>query len=76
MRIPFFLAAGLCAVAVAAPAAFADHTFDKIPNHPSYSEHVAPILAEHCAACHMPGGEGATASGFSIESHAAVMKGT
>ena len=42
----------------------------------SFKQDVLPILTEHCLSCHKPGGEGYTASGFSVESYEAVMKGT
>ncbi|MCR4300352.1 MAG: hypothetical protein NUV51_01955 [Sulfuricaulis sp.] len=42
----------------------------------SFKQEVLPILTENCHSCHKPGGEGYTASGFSVESYEAVMKGT
>lgn len=42
----------------------------------SYVEDVQPVLAEHCLECHQPGAEGYVKSGFGVESHAALMKGT
>lgn len=42
----------------------------------SFKQDVSPILGEHCLSCHKTGGEGFTASGFSVESYEAVMKGT
>ncbi|WP_135077753.1 c-type cytochrome domain-containing protein [Terasakiella sp. SH-1] len=47
-----------------------------IPTHPSFSKDVMPILEKNCKKCHMAGGEGFVASGFSMESHEAIMKGT
>ncbi len=41
-----------------------------------FSRDVKPILKEHCAGCHSASGKGAVASGFSVESYEAVMKGT
>lgn len=42
----------------------------------SFKQDVLPILTENCLSCHKPGGEGYTASGFSVETYDAVMKGT
>lgn len=42
----------------------------------SYHQDIQPILQQHCAQCHSKGGVGYAASGFSVESYAAVMKGT
>ena len=42
----------------------------------SFKEDVLPIFQVHCAACHAPGGEGATASGLVLTTYADVMKGT
>lgn len=42
----------------------------------SFAQDVKPILNEHCIECHQAGGAGFTASGFSMESYDAVMKGT
>ena len=42
----------------------------------SYSADVAPVLAENCLSCHQPGAAGYEASGFGVESYAALMKGT
>jgi len=42
----------------------------------SFKQDVLPILTENCLSCHKPGAEGYTASGFSVESHEVVMKGT
>ena len=42
----------------------------------SFKQDVAPILQKNCLSCHSPGGEGYTASGFSVESYESVMKGT
>lgn len=42
----------------------------------SFGQEVKPILDRYCIDCHMPGGEGTEASGFSIASYADVMKGT
>ena len=42
----------------------------------SFKQDVLPILTENCLSCHKPGGEGYTASGFSVETYDAVMEGT
>jgi hypothetical protein len=43
---------------------------------PGYTADVRPILDKYCAECHMPNKEGATKSGFQIDSYASIMKGT
>jgi mono/diheme cytochrome c family protein len=42
----------------------------------SFSRTVYPILQSHCGSCHLPGGEGYAASGFSVETYDTLMKGT
>ncbi len=44
----------------------------------SFASDVFPILERHCLECHQPqaGQSGFEASGFSMESYAALMKGT
>ena len=42
----------------------------------SFSQDVRPILDQHCIACHVAGGAGHEASGFSMESYEDLMKGT
>ena len=42
----------------------------------SFSQQVMPILEAKCLACHAEGAAGYEASGFSVESHEQVMKGT
>ena len=42
----------------------------------SYSQDVFPIVWEHCAECHSGGGEGESASGFSVATYEDLMKGT
>lgn len=44
----------------------------------SYSAEVMPIIERHCLGCHRPeaGQAGYEASGFSMDSYEAVMKGT
>jgi len=42
----------------------------------SFKMAVAPILKQHCSECHLAGGKGFEASGFSVESYDSIMKGT
>ncbi len=42
----------------------------------SFSQQVKPILDKHCLPCHVEGGSGYAASGFSITDYASVAKGT
>jgi len=42
----------------------------------TYAKDVKPILDQYCGECHMPGGPGAEASGFKVDTYANVMKGT
>jgi uncharacterized membrane protein len=42
----------------------------------SYQKDVAPILAQHCASCHVPGQPGYMASGFDLQGYDSLMKGT
>ncbi|NJD31442.1 MAG: hypothetical protein FIB04_06105 [Gammaproteobacteria bacterium] len=42
----------------------------------SYQKDVAPILAKHCASCHVPGQPGYVASGFDLQGYDSLMKGT
>lgn len=42
----------------------------------SYKKDIQPILAAKCQSCHQPGGQGYEASGLSLESYDALMKGT
>lgn len=42
----------------------------------SYKSSIKPILDKHCAECHMPGGAGAEATLFLVDSYDNVMKGT
>lgn len=42
----------------------------------SFYSDVQPIFEKHCIDCHDGGGEGVTASGFSVRSYDSVMKGT
>lgn len=44
--------------------------------HPSFSKDVHPVLKQHCAECHTAGGDGATKSGFQVDSYETIMKGT
>lgn len=42
----------------------------------SYSQDVRPILEKNCLECHVEGGSGYEASGFSMASYEDLMKGT
>lgn len=42
----------------------------------SYQQDVAPILEYYCKECHVPGQDGASKSGFIVDSYEALMKGT
>ena len=42
----------------------------------SYQKDVAPLLAKHCASCHMPGQAGYVVSGFELKDYQSLMKGT
>lgn len=42
----------------------------------SFSQDVKPIIDQNCLSCHLKGGEGFEASGFSMESYEDLMKGT
>lgn len=42
----------------------------------SFSQDVQPILEKNCLSCHQAGGSGYVVSGFSMVSHADLMKGT
>ncbi len=42
----------------------------------SFSKDVRPVLDQNCMMCHQTGGEGEQASGFGMETYAALMKGT
>ncbi|WP_242471020.1 c-type cytochrome domain-containing protein [Thiocystis violacea] len=46
------------------------------PSNVSFKQDVLPIISKHCVECHLPGGAGHEASGFLVESHASLMKGT
>ena len=45
------------------------------PHDVSFSADVQPILQKRCVECHVPGGPGYNASGFDMNSYAALMKG-
>jgi hypothetical protein len=42
----------------------------------SFSADVKPVLDRYCAECHLEGGKGSQESGFRVDSHELVMKGT
>jgi hypothetical protein len=47
---------------------------DKAPDV-SFKTDVKPVLEHYCAECHMPGGEGTDASGFSVDGYSSIMAG-
>lgn len=42
----------------------------------SYQDDIKPILEKNCNECHLLGGEGYEASGFSTENYQGLMRGT
>ncbi len=42
----------------------------------SFKNDVKPLLDKYCTECHLPGGDGANASGFVTQSYDSVMQGT
>ena len=42
----------------------------------SYSADVRPIIDKYCMRCHVEGGEGSKASGFSMDTYETLMEGT
>lgn len=42
----------------------------------SFGEDIKPILTANCLKCHDDGGEGFSASGFSVQTYDSIMKGT
>lgn len=48
----------------------------KQPKGPSFTKDVFPLLQKRCSECHLPGGKGFEASGFSVADYKSVMKGT
>ncbi len=48
----------------------------KQPAAVSFSAEIKPILEKNCLECHQSGGAGLQASGLSMESYEALMKGT
>lgn len=42
----------------------------------SYTRDVKPILETYCTECHLPGGAGTEASGFSMVTYEDLMRGT
>jgi hypothetical protein len=45
-------------------------------DHPSFKDHVFPILKTYCLDCHQPGGDGFEKSGFDLSNYQNLMKGT
>jgi len=41
----------------------------------SFAQDVQPVLEKYCTECHLPGGQGLEASGFSMESYEDLMAG-
>jgi hypothetical protein len=41
-----------------------------------FRDQVVPVLKKHCGECHTGGGAGTQKTGFAIDSHSTVMKGT
>ncbi len=60
----------------AAGALVAGAACERTPTPVSYQKDVAPILAKHCASCHVPGGPGFVVSGFEMKDYDSLMKGT
>jgi hypothetical protein len=58
MRMKLVVSGGSIAAAVSVAVGFAFHGDEPkrtVPAKPTYAEHVAPILNEHCIQCHRPG---------------------
>lgn len=51
-------------------------TSDARADHPSFKDHVFPILKTYCLDCHQPGGDGFEKSGFDLSNYQSLMKGT
>lgn len=62
----------LCVLAVAPLALAACQSEQPV----SFAADVKPVLDEFCLECHQPGGAGHEATGFSMASHADLLKGT
>ena len=62
----------LCLAAVAALAAAPAAAAEPV----SFKNHLYPIIANRCLACHQPGGDGYEKSGLDLRTHASLMKGT
>ena len=65
-------ASGLCLAALAGLAAAAATAAEPV----SYKNHLYPIIANRCLACHQPGGDGFEKSGLDLRTYASLMKGT
>ena len=48
----------------------------KEPDKVSFKNDIMPIFKQNCSVCHLEGGMGYNASGFSVESYESIMKGT
>ncbi len=42
----------------------------------SFKTDVKPLIDKYCSECHVPGGDGAKASGFVTQTYDTIMKGT
>ncbi|MEJ2612008.1 MAG: hypothetical protein P8179_18535 [Candidatus Thiodiazotropha sp.] len=42
----------------------------------SFKSDIKPIIDKYCIECHLPGGDGAKASGFVMQTYDTLMKGT
>ncbi len=42
----------------------------------SFKSQVKPLIDKYCSECHIPGGDGAKASGFVTQTYDTIMKGT
>ncbi len=51
-------------------------TSDAKADHPSFKDHVFPILRTYCLDCHQPGGAGYEKSGLDMRTYESLMKGT
>jgi hypothetical protein len=76
MRLDSRAAAGLVAATTVIAVLAACHPTPPGAAAVSFRSDVAPIIEKHCVGCHIPGKPGTEASGFVVDSYAALMKGT
>jgi hypothetical protein len=69
-RLPILLVTAAMAGAVALGGC------SKAPPQLSFAKDVQPLLSSRCGDCHVPGQAGYEASGLSVASYEALMKGT